>query len=97
MKYIIQAEIDPETGIDVEAQPEKLQEMIGQWQALNPIGMYFALTRRAITIIVDVPNEDALFEALHGMWGLTKDYPDVWPVTSAEEFPALLQRTGIGG
>ena len=97
MKYIIQAEIDPETGLDVEAQPEKLQEMIGQWQALNPIGMYFALTRRAITIIVDVPNEDALFEALHGMWNLGKDYPDVWPVASVEEFPALLQRVGIGG
>ena len=97
MKYIIQAEIDPETGLDVEAQPEKLQEMIGQWQALNPIGMYFALTRRAITIIVDVPNEDALFGTLHGMWGLAKDYPDVWPVASVEEFPALMQRVGIGG
>ena len=97
MSDIIEAEIDPETGLDVEAQPEKLQEMIGQWQALNRIGMYFALTRRAITITADVPNEDALFEALHGMWGLAKDYPDVWPVTSVEELPALLQRAGVGG
>ena len=97
MKYIIQGEIDPETGLDVEAEPEKIQEMIGQWQALNPFGMYFALTRRAITIIVDVPNEDALFEALHNMWGLAKDYPEVTPVASVEEFPALLQRVGISG
>ena len=97
MKYIIQAEIDPETGLDVEAQPEKIQEMVAGWQALNPIGMYFSLTRRAITIIVDVPNEDAIFEQLHNMWVLTKDYPDVSPVADADEFPALLQRLGIGG
>ena len=97
MEYIIQAEIDPETGLDVEAQPEKLQEMIGQWQALNPIGMYFALTRRAITVIVVVPNGDALFEALRGLGGLAKDYPEVLPVASVEDFPALLQRAGIGG
>ena len=40
---------------------------------------------------------DALFEALRAMWGLAKDYPDVWPVASVEEFPALLQRVGVGG
>lgn len=97
MKYIIQAEIDAETGVDVEAQPEKLQELVGKWQALNPIGMYFSLTRRAITIIVDTPNEDPLFEALHATWVLAKDYPDVWPVADVEEFPAILQRSGIGG
>ena len=97
MKYIIQAELDPEAGIDVEAQPDKIQEMIGKWQALNLIAMYFSFTRRAITIIVDVPNEDAFFEALHNMWVLTKDYPDVWPVADVNEFPALLQRVGVGG
>ncbi len=97
MKYIIQAEIDPETGLDMEASPHKIQEMIGKWQALNPIGMYFSLTRRAITIIVDVPNEDALFEALHFTWILAKDYPEVWPVADVDEFPAILQRIGVGG
>lgn len=56
MKYVIQTEIDPDTGIDMEAEPAKLQEWIGKWQALNPIGMYFNLTRRAVTIIIDVPN-----------------------------------------
>lgn len=96
MKYIIQAELDPETGIDVEAQPEEIEKMIGLWQALKPIGFYFSLTRRAVTVIVDVPNEDAIFEALHNMWVLTKDYPDVTPVASVEEFPQLMQRLGIG-
>ena len=48
VKYIVQVEIDPETGIDVEAQPDKIQEMIGKWQALKPIGFYFSLTRRAV-------------------------------------------------
>ena len=95
MKYIVQAELDPVTGVDVEAQPDKIQEMIGKWQALNPIGFYFALTRRAITVIVDVPNEDAIFEALHNMWVLTKDYPDVTPVADVDEFPAILQRIGV--
>lgn len=96
MKYIIQAELDAATGIDVEAQPEKIQELVGKWQALNPIGMYFSLTRRAITIILDAPNEDRFLEALHATWVLTNDYPDVWPVVDAEEFPALLQRIGVG-
>ena len=97
MKYIIQAEVSPDTGNEVEAQPAKIQEMIGKWMALNPIGMYFSLTRRAITIIVDVPNEDAFFEALHATWVVTLDYPDVSPVASAEEFPDLLRRVGITG
>ena len=97
MKYIIQVEIDAEAGVDAEEQPEKLQEMVGKWQALNPIGMYFSLTRRAATIIVDVPNEDAIFEALHCTWMLAGDYPEVWPVTGVEEFPALLRRAGVGG
>ncbi len=96
MKYIVQIEVDPETGVEVEGNPAKIQEVIGKWQALNPIGMYFSLSRRAITLIVDVANEDAMFEALHASWVFFKDYPDVSPVASVEEFPALLQRVGIG-
>jgi len=95
VKYIVQAELDPMTGVEVEAQPDKIQEMIGMWQKLNPIGFYFSLTRRAVTVIVDVPNEDAMFEALHNMWVLTKDYPDVTPVAGVDEFPQILHRIGI--
>lgn len=97
MKYIVQVEIDPDAGLDVEAQPDKIQELIGKWQALNPIGQYFGLTRRSITIIVDVPNEDAMFEALHATWVLAKDYPDVLPVADVDEFPQVLQRAGVTG
>ena len=96
MKYIVQVEIDPETGTAVEGDPEQLQEWVGMWQALNPIGMYFAMTRRATTIIVDVPNEDALLEALHATWDLTRSYPDVWPVADVDEFGELAQRVGLG-
>ncbi len=92
MKYIVQVEIDPETGIEVETHPEKIQEWMGKWQALNPIGMYFGLTRRAVTIILDVPNEDAMLEVLRSTWVMTKSYPDVWPVGDASEFPAMMQR-----
>ena len=95
MKYIIQVELDPEAGIEVEAHPETIQEFMGKWEALNPIGMYFCLTRRAVTIIVDVPNEDAMFEALHATWVATRSYPDVWPVVGAAEFPGILQRVGV--
>ncbi len=97
MKYIVQIEIDGDTGLEVEAQPGVLQEWIGKWQALKPLGMYFSMTRRAITVVVDVPNEDAMFEALHATWVITKDYPEVWPVADVDEFPALMQRTGMGG
>ena len=96
MKYIIQLEVSPEAGAELEARPEKIQEVLGKWQALNPIGMYFYMDRRAVTIIVDVPNEDAFFEALHTTWVVTKSYPVVSPVVSAEEFPTILQRVGIG-
>lgn len=96
MKYMVQVEIDPETGTDIEKRPEEIQALVGKWQALKPIGMYFSLTRRAITIIVDVPNEDVMFDALHATWVLAEDYPDVSPVVDVEEFPALLQRAGAG-
>ena len=59
--------------------------------------MYFSLTRRAVTIIVDVPNEGSMFEALYDTWQLTNSYPAVTPVVSAEEFGSITQRLGLGG
>lgn len=95
MKYIIQAEVDPIAGMEMEAQPERMQKAIGELQALNPIGMYFYTTRRGFAAVVDVPNEDALLEALHEAWTVTKSYPEVIPVIDAEEFPSLLKRVGL--
>ena len=96
MKYIIQAEVDPEIGTQLEGQMEKIQELIQKWQAQKPIGMYFNLTRRAMTIILEAPNEDAFFEALHATWVATNDYPDVSPVAGVEEFEILVGRLGLG-
>ena len=73
-----------------------IEEWMARWQSLNPIGMYFATTRRAVTIIVDVPNEDPLLEALHHTWVLTNSYPEVWPVAGADEFQAIAKRVGLG-
>jgi hypothetical protein len=95
VKYIVHVEIDPEAGLEMETQPEKIQEWVGKWQAFNPIGMYFGLTRRAVTIIIDVPNEDAMFEVVHSTWVLTKSYPDIWPVGDAVEFPEIMKRVGL--
>ena len=95
MKYIIRAEIDPVTGLEVESQPQKIQEFIGKWQTLNPIAMYFSLTARELTIIVEAPNEDAFFTQLHATWVFTKSYPTVRPVATVEEFPQLMQRLGM--
>lgn len=96
MKYIVQVEVDPDAGDLIEGDPATMQKVLGAWQALNPIGMYVSLTRRAITIIVDVPNEDAMFEALHATWVGASTYPEVWPVATMDEFPDLLQRVGLG-
>ena len=95
LKYIIRATIDPVTGIELEANPANLERMVGKWQELNPIGMYFCLTRREITIVLEADNEDVFFEALHNTWVITRSYPDVTPVVSGEEFPSLLKRLGI--
>jgi hypothetical protein len=94
--YVVQVEVDPEAGTSIEEDPATMQRVLGAWQALNPIGMYFSMTRRAVTIIVDVPNEDAMFEALHATWVGTSSYPEVWPVAGMEEFPDMLRRVGIG-
>ena len=96
MKYLVQVEIGRDVGLAIEANRERMQSMLGVWQALNPIGMYFAMTRRAVTIIVDVPNEDTMFEALHATWVAVSSYSEVWPVGDATEFPAMLQRAGVG-
>src|SRR3989304_7280390 len=82
MKYVVQVEIDPVSGLELEWEAGKIQSWIATWQALNPIGMYFSLTRRAVTIIVDVPNEDAMFEAIHASWVLPADYPEGGPVAT---------------
>ena len=39
---------------------------------------------QSATIIVDLPNEYAMFDALYDTWQLTKDYPSVTPVVVAE-------------
>lgn len=92
---MVQIEISPEVGAEAEAHPERLQEWVGKWQALNPVGMYFGLTRRVTTIIVDVPTEDAMFEALYSTWVFARSYPKVWPVADVTEFPSLLRRVGL--
>ena len=57
--------------------------------------MYFYTDRRAMSIILDLPNEDAMFEALHDSWILFKTYPRVSPIVDGQEFPALLKRAGV--
>ncbi|MFQ5471563.1 MAG: DUF3303 family protein [Dehalococcoidia bacterium] len=95
MKYVILADLDPETGIEIEAQPEKIQELIGKWQAHNLLGFYFSITSRRLTIIIEADNEDEFFDALHATWVLTLDYPDVYPVVDVDDFPDLLARAGV--
>ena len=58
--------------------------------------MYFNLTRRAMRIIVDVPNEDAFFEALNATWLASNSYPDVSPATDVSEFEQIVGRLGMG-
>ena len=58
--------------------------------------MYFHLNRRAVAIVVDVPNEDAMFEALYDTWLLVRTYPTISPVVTGDEFGAIMQRIGLG-
>ena len=58
--------------------------------------MYFSLTRRRVTIALDAPNEDSFFEALHVSWIVTKSHPEVWSAVDVDEFPAIMQRPGMG-
>ena len=94
MKYIVIADVSPEVGTKLEADPASMQEFLGKWQALNPIGMYASLDKRRITVILEAENEDAFFEALHATWVVTESYPEVYPVADMEEFGGLLQRIG---
>ena len=95
MKYIIQVDVDGDIGADLEDHPEEIQELIGKWQAVNPMGMYFSLHQRRITILLEAPSEESFFEALHATWVATKEYPEVWPVMDVSEFPAMMQRLGM--
>jgi len=97
MKYIVQAEIDPVIGNELEDEPQIIQGLIAKWQAHKPIGFYFSLTRRNITVILEADSEDAFFEALHATWRATLSYPDVYPVADVAEFPQVLERAGMGG
>jgi hypothetical protein len=92
MIYIVQSEVSPEQGTAMESNRQAIQDLIGKWQALNPIGMYFAITRRAMANIVDAPNEDALLEVLHNTWVVTNSYLSVTPVATSERFGEMAQR-----
>ena len=97
MKYLVQIEIDADNDLEHQpGGPARIQEWIGKWQALNPIGFYFSLTRRSATVLVEVPDEDAMFEALYDTWLLAKAYPSVTPVVGVEEFGSIMQRIGVG-
>ncbi len=92
MLYIVRVNIDPVNGAALEQQPEVLQDLVGTWQSLNPVGMYFALTEREVTVVAEAANEDELFEALHKTWVVTNTYPTVTPVVTAEDFPQIIER-----
>ena len=95
MKYLVQVEIDAQNPVETLVGAERIEQWIGKWQALNPISFYFSLTRRSATIIVDVPDEDAMFEALYDTWMLSNSYPSVTPVLGVEEFGSMMQRIGL--
>ena len=95
MKYVVLADIDAEVGVDVEAQPEKIQQLIEKWQTHNLLGFYFSITSRNLTIIIEAENENEFFDALHATWLLTLDYPEVYPVVDVDGFPDLLRRAGV--
>lgn len=97
MKYIVQCEIEPGVGKELEDNPQVIQDIITKWQSHKPIGMYFSLTRRSITVILEADSEDAFFEPLHATWRATDSYPDVNAVADVNDFPKLLKRVGIGG
>ena len=97
MKYIVIADVSPEAGTRLESNPASMGALIGKWQAQNPIGMYFSLDKRRITIILEAENEDAFFEALHATWVEIESYPEVYPVADAEAFGSLLERIGAAG
>lgn len=92
MKYAIHGGVAPEVGAAIEDDPQQIQKMIGKWQELEPLGMWFSLTRRYFFVIVDVPNEDAFFGALATTWRTTNSYPTVEPLANVAEFPELLAR-----
>jgi hypothetical protein len=96
MKYIVQTEINPSAGSELEDNTQVLQSLIEKWQTHKPIGLYFSLTRRTITVILEADSEDAFFEVLHATWRATRSYPDVYPVADVGEFPRLLRRVGLG-
>ena len=45
--------------------------------------------------MLDAPNEDSFFEALHASWVVTKSHPEAWSAVDVDEFPAIMQRIGI--
>ena len=94
MKYLVQIEIDAKTGNEVQGKPIG-RETMEMWRALDPIEIYTSVTRRAITVIVDLPNEDAMFEALHQTWMFAGAYPTVTPVVTIEEAAQLHQRAEV--
>lgn len=96
MKYIIQTEIAPSAGYELENNPRVIEDLMAKWQAHNPIGQYFSLTRRTITVIVESDDEGAFFEALRATWRAAKNYPDVYPVSDIAEFPGVLHRAALG-
>ena len=73
-----------------------MESILGVRQALNPVAMYASIVRREMIVIVGVPNEDSLFEALHSTWTAAKTYPTVTPIVTMDEFPGLMQRAGLG-
>ena len=95
VKYMIRASVDPDIGAELEKDPVELQKVIGNWQAHNPEGMYFSLTKRELFIVLDAPNEDSFFEALHATWVATKSYPAVSPVATIDQFGEIMERLGM--
>jgi quercetin dioxygenase-like cupin family protein len=83
MKYIVEAELQAGAAQNV----DELRAMLARWQGLSPAGIYLGLNDQEVIVILDVPDKDALSEALQVTSALAKEYPRVRPVTDVLQLP----------
>lgn len=92
MRFAIVFEVPVEVGNAFEKDPKAGEFFARLLEQLKPEAGYFGSSRRWVILITKAESHEELTKQLLPIWHTFKIYPQVEPVTSVEEFKAILQK-----
>ena len=93
MKYMVNFEISPEAGKQIEAQPGGPGPTVKRlMDRFKPEATYFAMSRRACWWVIDLDSAADVAELMIAVTDIAGSYPEITPVASGADFGGVIEK-----